>query len=65
MNDVCSQGVTERLQKPLTLHQLAYAIRRALEQVPDNPESTGAADKTVQEPTKISIEVSDAVGPCG
>jgi signal transduction histidine kinase/CheY-like chemotaxis protein len=65
LDDVCSQGITECLLKPLTLHELAYAIRRALEQSPTYPESTGAPANSGPEPSRISIEVSDAVGPRG
>jgi PAS domain S-box-containing protein len=64
-NDVCSQGVTECLLKPLTLHELAYAIRRALDHAPSYPGSTGASADSVQAPLRISMEVSDAVGPRG
>lgn len=56
---------TECLQKPLTLHELAYAIRRALDQALAYPESTGAPAHSSPEPSRISIEVSDAVGPRG
>ncbi|MDF0675777.1 MAG: PAS domain S-box protein [Nitrospira sp.] len=65
LDDAWSQGVTECLQKPLTLHELAYAIRKALDQATDYPEPTGAAANRVPEPSRISIEVSDAVGPRG
>ena len=63
MDDVCSQGMTEYLLKPLTLHELAYTIRRALDQSPMYPETTGAPANSVPEPSRISIEVSDAVSP--
>lgn len=65
LDDAWSQGVTECLQKPLMLHELAYAIRRALGQATDHPDPTGAAANTVPETSRLSIEVSDAVGPCG
>ena len=65
LDDVSSQGMTECLLKPLTLHELAYAIRRALDQSPSYPETTGAPANSGPEPSRISIEVSDAVGPCG
>jgi hypothetical protein len=54
--------MTECLLKPLTLHELAYAIRRALDQ---SPEATGAPANSGPEPSRISIEVSDAVSPRG
>jgi CheY-like chemotaxis protein len=65
LDDVCSQGMTECLLKPLTLHELAYAIRRALDQSPTYPETTGAPANSGPEPSRISIEVSDAVSPRG
>ncbi|NGZ09976.1 MAG: PAS domain S-box protein [Nitrospira sp. LK70] len=63
LDDAWSQGVTECLPKPVTLNELAYAIRKALDQASDYPEPTGAAADSVPEPSRISIEVSDAVGP--
>ncbi|MGC4099406.1 MAG: PAS domain S-box protein [Nitrospira sp.] len=65
LGEACPQGVMECLLKPLTLHELAYAIRRALDQSPTYPTSTGTPPNVGQEPSRISIEVSDAVGPCG
>ncbi|MEK6586563.1 MAG: hypothetical protein AABZ24_09455, partial [Nitrospirota bacterium] len=65
LDDVSSQGRTECLLKPLTLHELAYAIRRALDQSPSYPETTGAPANSGPEPSRISIEVSDAVSPRG
>lgn len=65
LDDVCSQDVTECLLKPLTLHELAYAIRRALDQSPAHLESTGESINSGPEPSRISIEVSNAVGPRG
>lgn len=65
LDDAWAQGVTECLQKPLTLHELAYAIRRALDQTASYSEPTSAAANIVPEPSRKSIEVSDAVGPCG
>ena len=65
LDDVCSQGLTECLLKPLTLHELAYAIRRALDRSPTYPESMGTRDHSGPEPSRMSIEVSDAVGPRG
>jgi CheY-like chemotaxis protein len=65
LDDVCSQGMTECLLKPLTLHELAYAIRRALDQSPTYSETTGAPANSGPEPSRISIEVSDAVSPRG
>lgn len=65
LDDVSSQGMTECLLKPLTLHELAYAIRRALDQSPSYPETTGAPANSGPEPSRISIEVSDAVSPRG
>jgi PAS domain S-box-containing protein len=60
-----SEGVTECLLKPLTLHELAYAIRRALGQPLTCLESTGLSDDSGSEPSRIASEVSDAVGPRG
>lgn len=65
LNDLCSQGVTECLLKPLTLHELAHAIRRVLDQSPAYSQSTGTPANSGTEPSRISIEVSDAVGPRG
>jgi PAS domain S-box-containing protein len=65
LDDASSQGISECLLKPVTLHELAYAIRRALGQSPGYPESTGAPASSGPEPSRISIEVSDAVGPRG
>ena len=65
LDDACSQGVMECLLKPLTLHELAYAIRRALDQSPVNPKSAGAAANSVPKPSRVAIGVSDAVGPRG
>lgn len=65
LGEACSQGVMECLLKPLTLHELAYAIRRALDQSATYLTSTGTPANVGQEPSRISIEVSDAVGPCG
>ncbi len=65
LDDTCSRGVTEYLLKPLTLHELAYAIRRALDQSSTSPESTDAPANSGPEPSRMSIEVSDAVGPRG
>ncbi|MBH0202949.1 MAG: PAS domain-containing protein [Nitrospira sp.] len=62
-DDVCSQGVTEYFLKPLTLHELAYAIRRALDQSPSRPEATSVPTDSGPEPSRISMEVSDAVSP--
>ncbi|HWG96957.1 MAG TPA: PAS domain-containing protein [Nitrospira sp.] len=64
LDDACSQGVTECLPKPFTLHELAHAIRRTLDQSPAYLESGGLANSG-REPSRISIEVSDAVGPRG
>jgi PAS domain S-box-containing protein len=64
-DDACSQGVTGFLLKPLTLHELAYAIRRTLDQSPTYEESTGEPDNSGPEPSSVSVEVSDAVGPRG
>ncbi len=65
LDDTCSQDATEYLLKPLTLHELAYAIRRALAQSPAHPECTDASPNLGPRPSRISIEVSDAVGPRG
>jgi PAS domain S-box-containing protein len=65
LDGVCSQGVTECLLKPFALHELAYAIRRVLDQSPSYPETTGVPANAGPEPSKISIEVSDAVSPRG
>jgi len=65
LDGVCSQGVTECLLKPIALHDLAYAIRRALDQSPTDSDATGAPANSGPEPSRISIEVSDAVGPRG
>jgi PAS domain S-box-containing protein len=65
LDDVCSQGMTECLLKPLTLHELAYAIRRALDQSPTYSETTGAPANSGPDPSRVSIEVSDAVSPRG
>lgn len=65
LDDTRSQGVMECLLKPLTLHELADAIRRALDQAPTYRESTGAPDHSGPESSRISIEVSDAVSPRG
>ena len=65
LDGVCSQGVTECLLKPVALHELAYAIRRALDQSPTYSESTGAPADAGPESSSISMEVSDAVGPRG
>ena len=65
LNDACPQGATECLLKPLTLHELAYAIRRALGQSPVFSGPTAASDNSDPESSMISIEVSDAVGPRG
>lgn len=64
-DDACSPGVTECLLKPLTLHELAYAIRRALEQSPPYPECAHTPADSGAGPSRISIEVSNAVGPRG
>jgi PAS domain S-box-containing protein len=64
-DDVCARGVTECLLKPLTLHELAYAIREALDRPPAYPESSGVSINSGPEPSRLSIEVSDAVGPRG
>jgi hypothetical protein len=47
------------------LHELAYAIRRALDHSPAYPKSTSAPANSGPEPLRISFEVSDAVGPRG
>lgn len=65
LDDTCSQSVTECLLKPLTLHELAYAIRRALDHSLACPESPGVPTNSPPEPSSISVEVSDAVGPRG
>ncbi len=65
LDDVCSEGITECLLKPLTLHELAYAIRRALDRSPACPQSSGAPASPGPEPSRESIEVSNAVGPRG
>ncbi|MFZ3013822.1 MAG: hypothetical protein WA045_08950, partial [Nitrospira sp.] len=65
LDGVCSQGVTECLLKPFALHELAYAIRRALDQSPTYSDATGVPTNSGPEPSKISIEVSDAVSPRG
>ncbi|MDF0652946.1 MAG: hypothetical protein CV081_00115 [Nitrospira sp. LK265] len=65
LDDAWSQGVMEFLPKPLTLHELAYAIRKALDQATDYPEPTGATANSVPESSGTSMEVSDAVGPRG
>lgn len=65
LDDVCSQNVTECLLKPLTLHDLAYAIRRALDHSSPYPDSTGAPANSGPKPSRIAVEVSDAVGPRG
>ena len=65
LEDACSQGMTECLLKPLTLHELAHAIRRALDQSLPSPESIGAPASAGPEPSEILIEVSNAVGPRG
>ena len=65
LDEACSQGGTECLLKPLTLHELAYAIRRALGQSLSHPESTGASADSDPKPSRIANEVSDAVGPRG
>ncbi|WHZ27503.1 MAG: diguanylate cyclase/phosphodiesterase (GGDEF & EAL domains) with PAS/PAC sensor(s) [Nitrospira sp.] len=65
LDDTCSQSVTECLLKPLTLHELAYAIRRALDTSLACPGSPGVPTNSAPEPSRISIEVSDAVGPRG
>ena len=65
LDDACSQGVMECLLKPLTLHELAYAIRRALAPSPAKPESVSASTNSGPEPSRVAIEVSDAVGPRG
>jgi DNA-binding NtrC family response regulator len=65
LDDTRSQSVTECLLKPLALHELAYAIRRALDQSLACPESHGVPTNSSPEPSRISIEVSDAVGPRG
>ena len=65
LDDTRSQSVTECLLKPLTLHELAYAIRRALDQSLACPESHGVPTNSSPGPSRISIEVSDAVGPRG
>ncbi|MGE3977384.1 MAG: PAS domain-containing protein [Nitrospira sp.] len=64
-DDACSQGVTECLPKPFTLHELAHAIRRALDQSFAYLKSGGVSANSGREPSRISIEVSDAVGPRG
>ncbi|HWF59078.1 MAG TPA: PAS domain S-box protein [Nitrospira sp.] len=64
-DDAISQGATECLLKPLMLLELAYAIRRALNQSPAYPDSMGVPTNSGPEPSRISIEVSDAVGPRG
>ena len=63
LGDAYSQGITECLLKPLTLHELAYAIRRALDRSPAYSESIGGSANS--DPSRISIEVSNAVGPRG
>jgi PAS domain S-box-containing protein len=66
LDDVSSQGMTECLLKPFALHELAYAIRRALDQSPTYSDATGVPTNSGPEPSRISIiEVSDAVGPRG
>ncbi len=65
LNADYSQGVSECLLKPLTLNELAHAIRRALNQSPVYSESMGAQTNSGPEPSRISIEVSNAVGPRG
>lgn len=65
LDDTCSKEVPECLLKPITLHELAYAIRRALDQSPTYAESSGAPIDPGPEPSSVSIEVSDAVGPRG
>ena len=65
LDDTYSQGVMECLLKPLTLQELAYAIRRALDQPPAYLESKGVPTNSGLEPSRISIEVSDVVGPRG
>lgn len=65
LDDTRSQGAMKCLLKPLTLHELADAIRRALDQAPTYPESTGAPDNSGPESSRISMEVSDVVSPRG
>jgi PAS domain S-box-containing protein len=65
LDNACSQGIFECLAKPLTLHELAQAIRRALDRSPAYADSTGVLANSGSEPSRISIEVSDAVGPRG
>jgi PAS domain S-box-containing protein len=65
LDNACSQGSFECLVKPLTLHELAQAIRRALDRSPAHPDPTGVSANSGSEPSRISIEVSDAVGPRG
>jgi CheY-like chemotaxis protein len=65
LDDPCSRGFTEYLLKPLTLQELAYAIRRALDRSLLPPESTGSQASLGPEPSRRSIEVSNAVGPRG
>jgi PAS domain S-box-containing protein len=65
LGESSSQSVTECLLKPLTLHELAYAIRRALGRPLTYPESSGGPAESGLEPSRIASEVSDAVGPRG
>ena len=65
LDDACCQDVAECLLKPLTLHELAYAIRRTLDHSLAYPKSTSAPANSGPEPLRISFEVSDAVGPRG
>ncbi len=64
-DDSCSKGVTECLLKPHTLQEFAYAIRRALDRSSTYPEFTGAPINSGPKQPRVSIEVSDAVGPRG
>jgi DNA-binding NtrC family response regulator len=65
LDNACSQGIFECLVKPLTLHELAQAIRLALDRSPTYPDSAGGLANSGSEPSRISSEVSDAVGPRG
>lgn len=63
MDDVCQRSVTQCLLKPLTMHELAYAIRRALDQPSTYLDSAGEPANSGPEPSRIAAEVSNAVGP--
>ncbi|OQW30281.1 MAG: hypothetical protein A4E19_10215 [Nitrospira sp. SG-bin1] len=64
-DDAYSKEVTECLLKPLTLYELAYSIRRALDQSPSYPEWREPPADSGPASSRISIEVSDAVSPRG